>query len=121
MANKPNPMLAKIEAKYAAEYQMKLAIAESDFQAMIKMAIQQCSDAALMALDDVVEVTPDIAKQFHIAHTKYVNEISNMVVNEDDDPELVWSKATIDKRLKQIVGEENFADWDTRYGGKENG
>lgn len=116
MTNKPNPMLAKIEAKYAAEYAAKLAIAEEDFRAMLKMAIQQCSDAAIMAIDDVFpDVTPDTAKQFHKVHCEYVNKISHMVVHEDDDPEMAWTKETIDRRLKQIVGEENFQPWDERY------
>ena len=115
MGNKPNPMLAKIEAKYAAEYAAKLAIAEANFDRMLKMALQQCSDAALMAADDTFDVNAYSAEKFNKAHIEYMNKISNMAVNEDEDPELVWTKATVDRRLLQIVGEDNFVPWDERY------
>ena len=53
---KQNAMLAKIEAKYAAEYAVKLAEAHANFQHMLRMALQQSHDAALMAIDDVFDV-----------------------------------------------------------------
>lgn len=120
--NKQNAMLAKIEAKYAKEYAVKLAQAEADFLKMLDMALQQSADAALMAADDVFNVTEETAEQFHLAHIEYVNEMSHMaVVKDKDDKEMVWTKATIDKRLLQIVGEKNFVPWDERMGGKADG
>lgn len=117
---KQNAMLAKIEAKYAAEYAVKLAEAHANFQNMLRMALQQSHDAALMAIDDVFDVNAYSAEKFHLAHIDYVNKISSMTVEDDkDDPEMEWTKATVDRRLMQIVGEENFVPWDERYGGKD--
>ena len=117
---KQNAMLAKIEANYAAEYAVKLAEAHANFQHMLRMALQQSHDAALMAIDDVFDVNAYSAEKFHLAHIDYVNKISSMTVEDDkDDPEMEWTKATVDRRLLQIVGAENFAPWDERYGGKD--
>ena len=119
MAGKQNAMLAKIEAKYAAEYAAKLAIAHEHFQHMLKMGMQQASDAALMAIDDVFDVNAYSAEKFYLAHVKYVNGISNLLIEDSKcDQDLVYSKADIDRRLLQIVGAENFAPWDERYGGE---
>lgn len=122
MANKPNAMLAKIEAKYAKEYEEKLAKAQANYLIQVKMAIQQCSDAAIFAADDTFDVNEYSARKFHTAHIDYMNKISHMAVVEDkDDPDMWWTKDTIDKRMLQIVGKENFAPWDERYfGGMEN-
>lgn len=82
--------------------------------------MQQSHDAALMAIDDVFDVNEYSAEKFHIAHIQYVNKISSMVVDEDkDDPEILWTKATVDRRLLQIVGEKNFVPWDERMDGKQ--
>lgn len=120
MASKQNAMLAKIEAKYAAEYAAKLAIAHENFQHMLKMGMQQASDAALMAIDDVFDVNEYSAEKFYLAHVKYVNGISGLLIEDGkSDPDLVYSRTDIDRRLLQIVGADNFAPWDERYGGKD--
>lgn len=113
--SKTNPMLAKIEAKYQAEYEVKLAIAKANYLKQLDMALQQCADAALMAADDVFDVNAYSAEKFHKAHIEYMNKIAHMVVVEDEDPEMEWTKATVDRRLLQIVGEDNFVPWDKRY------
>ena len=118
---KKNPMLAKIEAKYAAEYAKKLARAEANYYTMLQMSLQHSSDAALMAIDDVFDVNETSAMKFHKAHREYVDKIAHMIVVEDkDDPESVWSRDQVDRRLKQIAGDA-FEDWDTRYGRAING
>lgn len=123
---KPNAMLAKIEAKYKAEYEKKLAEVIDEFNAELEqakknymiqldMVLQVSDDAALMAIDDVFDVNAYSAEKFHKAHIEYVNKISHMIVVEDaDDKEIVWAKATIDKRLLQIVGKDNFVPWEER-------
>lgn len=117
---KQNPMLAKIEAKYAAEYEKKLAIARAGYLKQLDIAMQQCSDAALMAIDDVFDVNEYSAEKFHKAYTDNINKIMHMVVVEDaEDPEMIWTKATVDKRLLQIVGKTNFVPWDERYNAEE--
>ena len=113
---KSNPMLAKIEAKYAAEYAAALAIAKENYLKMLDMALQQSADAALMSADDTFDVNAYSAEKFHVGHIKYMSKISHMAVVEDkDDVNMEWTIATVDKRLLQIVGEENFVPWDERH------
>ena len=133
MGNPKLAMKAELEAKYRRKYEEKLKEAEKEFarllaeahanyQKMLRMGMQQSHDAALMAIDDVFDVNEYSAEKFHIAHTRYVNKIASMVVDDDkDDPEIVWTKATVDRRLLQIVGEKNFVPWDERMGGEEDG
>ena len=130
MANPKVAMKAELEAKYKAKYDEKLKQAKAEFEEllrqakanylkMIDMALQQSADAALMAADDTFDVNAYSAEKFHTAHMKYMNKISHMVVVEDkDDVDMEWTKATVDKRLLQIVGSELFTPWDERYGGK---
>lgn len=126
-------MKAELEEKYRLKYEAKLMVAKAEFeekllqahaefQKMLRMGLQQSHDAALMAADDVFDVNAYSAEKFHLAHIEYVNKISHMAVVEDkDDLQMEWTKATVDRRLLQIVGEEHFSSWDERYGGKENG
>lgn len=130
MGNPKLAMKAELEEKYRRKYEEKLKEAEKEFarllaeahanyQTMIRMGMQQSHDAALMAIDDVFDVNEYSAEKFHIAHIGYVNQISRMVIDDDkDDPEIVWTKATVDRRLLQIVGEKNFVPWDERMDGK---
>ncbi len=116
MGNKINPMLAKIEEKYRMEYELKAAALRAAYLKQLDMALQQSADAALMAADDVFDVNAYSAEKFHAAHIQYVNKISHMAVVEDkEDPDMEWTKATVDRRLLQIVGEKNFVPWDERY------
>ena len=118
MSNKPNPMLAKIEAKYAAEYEVKLALAEANFDRMVRMAMQTSADAALMAADDTFDVNAYSAEKFHLAHIDYVNRIAKLTLEDaEDDPDIVFTKEDIDRRLLQIVGKDNFVPWDERHTG----
>ena len=79
-------------------------------------------DAAIMAIDDVFDVNEYTAKKFHERHIYYVNQMAHMAVVEDrDDPNMEWTKDTIDKRLLQIVGKDNFAPWEERMGGCDHG
>lgn len=131
MANPKVAMKAELEAKYRRKYEEKLkekeeefarllAEAHANYQKMLRMGMQQSHDAAIMAIDDVFDVNEYSAEKFHIAHIGYVNKIASMVVDDDkDDPEIVWTKATVDRRLLQIVGEKNFVPWDERMGGEE--
>ena len=123
-------MKAELEEKYRrkyeeklkqmeAEYVAKLEVAHADFQRMLKMGMQQSHDAAIMAIDDVFDVNEYSAKQFHDRHVYYVNKMAHMAVVEDkDDPQMEWTKDTIDRRLLQIVGKDNFVPWDVRMGGE---
>ena len=116
---KQNQMLAKIEEKYRREYEIKLALAHANHLKQLDMALQQSCDAAMMAIDDVFDVNEYSAEKFYVAHVGYVNKMAHLLLEDyEDDKEMIHTKVDIDRRLKQIVGEKNFADWDTRYGGK---
>lgn len=131
MANPKVTMKAELEAKFKRKYEEKLkekdeefkrllAEAHAHFQHLLKMGMQQASDAALMAIDDVFDVNAYSAERFYLAHVKYVNGISGLLIEDGkSDPELVYSRTDIDRRLLQIVGAENFAPWEERYGGKD--
>jgi hypothetical protein len=70
----------------------------------------------MMAIDDVFDVNEYSAEKFFTKHTEYMNEISKLSVEDgNDDPEMVWTKETVDKRIRAIVGEKNFVPWDERY------
>lgn len=131
----PNPkvaMKAELEAKFKRKYEEKLKEAKEDFARQLaeahanyifqlKMVLQQASDAALMAIDDVFDVNAYSAEKFHTAHVNYVNDISSLFIEDSEsDPECVFSKTDIDRRLMQIVGSDNFTPWDERYGGAED-
>lgn len=118
---KPNPMLAKIEAKYATEYAILLEQARARYLRQLDIALQQSSDAAMMAIDDVFDVNPYSAEKFHVAHVKYVNEMASLLLEDyEDDKEMIHTKTDIDRRLKQIVGEDNFVPFEERYRSKHD-
>jgi len=39
-----------------------------------------------------------------------------LLTDEKDDPDIVYSTAKIDQRLRQIVGDGVFNPWEVRYG-----
>lgn len=133
MGNPKVAMKAELEEKYRRKYEEKLKEAKKEFarllaeahenyQTMLRMGMQQSHDAALMAIDDVFDVNEYSAEKFHIAHINYVNQISRMAVDDDkDDPDIEWTKDTVDRRLLQIVGKKNFVPWDERMGGAADG
>ena len=126
-------MKAEIEAKLLAKYEQKAKELEAEFMRQLEieradnrrklmMGMQLADDAALMAADDVFDVNEYSAERFHERHIFYVNKMSHMAVVEDrDDPNMEWTKDTIDRRLRQIVGEKNFVPWDERMGGDAGG
>ena len=127
-----NPKLklkAELEEKYRRKYEEKAKELEEefkrqlqemnqDFRRKLKIGLQIGDDAAIMAIDDVFDVNEYSAKKFHDQHIYYTNKMAHMAVVEDrEDPTMEWTKATIDKRLVQIVGKDNFMPWDDRMEG----
>ena len=95
----------KAELKYAALY-----------HAQIGMTLQLAQDAAMIAANEVLQMGPGRAKEFAMAFTAAVNDIGVMMFEDQmDDPEFVYTKARVDRRLKEICG-ENFVPWEERYG-----
>ena len=127
MGNPKVAMRAEIEAKLAAKYEKKLremerlfeerlAMERLNFLKKLRMAMQQSCDGAVMAAEDVFSCTEEQAVEFIAAHMENVNKMSHMAVVEDkDDPDMWWTKDTIDRRIRRIVGEKNFQPWDQRY------
>jgi hypothetical protein len=119
---KQNTMLAKIEEKYRRDYELKLAQAHANYMVQLKICLQQSADAAMMAADDVFDVNAYSAEKFHVAMIDYVNSMAQLFIEDgESDPEMIYTKTDIDRRLMQIVGADNFVPWDERYGGKLNG
>lgn len=126
----PNPkvaMKAELEAKYKAKYDEKLKQAKAEFEELLArnnrnhliqldMALQQSSDGAMMAIDDVFDVNEYSAEKFHVAHVGYVNQMARLMLDDyKDDRTMEYTKTDIDRRLQQIVGEKNFQPWLDRY------
>jgi len=110
---KPNPLLAQFEAKLEAQYKKKLHIMQ-----------QLGLDAATISANEILQCGTGRAPAFRNRYVEVVNEIARMIVEDSEgDPDILWTKAKLDERIKAIVGEENFVPWDERYRmtyGKEN-
>ncbi len=119
-------MKAELEEKYRrkyeekakeleAEFNRRLEIERADNRRKLLLGMQLADDASLMAADDTFDVNEYSAAKFHERYVYYVNKMSHMAVVEDkDDPDMEWTKATIDRRLLQIVGPDNFVPWNER-------
>lgn len=80
--------------------------------------LQQCMDASFMAAADVFHMGPGRCVEFGNTALKYLQEIAELVNGDfEDDKDLVYAQEKIDRRLKQICG-ENFEPWEVRYGKK---
>ncbi len=105
MAKKQNPILEAHEAKLAARYKRKLNV-----------TMQMCFDVAVITANDVFKMGAGRAKVFEQKYTENYAKICAMLIEDECDPDLEYSRAKIDERLKAIVGDENFVPWDERYG-----
>jgi hypothetical protein len=102
---KGNAFLAKRDAAIYAEYQRQLDI-----------ALQMGMDAAMMAANKVLKLGKGRADEFKNEYIAAVNEISGFIFRDSkDDPDVVYAREQIDRRLRVIVGEENFEPYDVRY------
>ena len=103
---RPNPMIAKIEAKYDALFHRKM-----------DMLMQMGQDAAMIAAHDALQMGPGRAREFCLAYIAAMNQMAKMVVDDQkDDREFVYAKAKVDEQILLIVGPENFQPWEERYG-----
>ena len=89
----------------------------TQLQLYARTRMQMAEDAAFMAANEVLNLGAGRAKAFGEAFVKYVNELAELFVSDGaDDAELVYAKATLDKRIREIVGDDNFVPFDERYG-----
>lgn len=97
------------------DFARQVAEIHLDYQKMSKIGRQMSEDAAIFAIDDVFDVNEYSANRFRGQHRYYLGEIARMAVEEDkDDPDMEWTKDTVDRKLLQIVGKKNFVPWDER-------
>ena len=96
MAVKTNPILAAFEAKKEAEYKLRL-----QKNSEIKLI------AALISANNCLHVGPGRASGFLEELVDVNMQIAIEIVNEDD-PELLYTKHNLAKRLKQILGKEGW-------------
>ena len=98
-------LVTKADLKYATLYQAKM-----------RMTLQLAQDAAMIAANEVLQMGSGRAKEFALAFTEAINDIGVMMFeDQQDDKEFVYTKARVDRRLKEICG-ENFEPWEVRYG-----
>ena len=105
MAKKPNAMLARRDAVIYAQYKKRL-----------DMTTQMCLDAAMIAANSVLQMGKGRAVEFGKVYMAAVNEIATLTINDaKDDPDFIYAREVLDRKLKRIVGEENFDPWEVRY------
>lgn len=105
MAKKPNPMLAKIEARH-----------EADMAWMKMFTVQQCVDMMMIAANEEYGLGPErlnrLEKTFYLVFKEY----AEMTIEDaKDDKAIEYTKSKIDRKLEQICG-EYFKPWEVRYG-----
>ncbi len=105
-----NGMLAKMEEKYRTNY-------ENLFHQRIGMVLQIGQDAGCMAANDTLKMGQGRALDYCVSYREHVNEIVKLIFEDQkDDKEFEYAKTKIDERLMKIVGKENFAPYEERYG-----
>lgn len=102
---KTNAYLAKRDAEQEIKYLMKLHIMQ-----------QMGLDAAMIAAHEVFQLGKGRALQFGTKYIEAINDIATLIVEDKKvDKEIVYARADLDRKIKRIVGEENFAPWEERY------
>ena len=101
---KPNAMLAKLQAQYEAQSARK-----------VNVAMQMAKDAADMAANEVFGMAEGRSPKWTEVYSRILNDMMRMIASDnEDDQEIVYSRAKIDERLKQIHG-KHFQPWEVRY------
>lgn len=106
MAKKPNnAWLAQQQAKKDAEIRWHRAF-----------AMQWAWDAAIIAAHTVFHRKGEKMVEFAKELERQTYEIAQMTLDDSvHDKEIWYAKGKVDAKLKEILGEENFAPWDERY------
>ena len=109
---KSNPMLRKLEAQMEAKYAIL-------FHTKMDILLQIGEDAVIIAAHDALGMGKGRAVNFTATYRETINAIARLTMDDGEfDKELTYTKAKLDERLRAIVGDEAFADWDTRYKNK---
>lgn len=107
---KKNNMLTRHEAAIAAKL-------KAEYDAQLDIALQMGLDAATIAANEVLGMGKGRAKEFLAKYIEIYNLFARMITEDSkDDPNIDYSTAKIDQRIKSIVGDEAFQPWEVRYG-----
>lgn len=103
-------MLARHEAAITARL-------KAEYDAQLSIALQMGMDAATIAANEILGMEQDKAAGFLTAYIETYNTICKMITEDSkDDPDIIYSTAKVDERIRQIVGEQVFRPWEERYG-----
>lgn len=104
---KPSAYMQKIQAAQAAEISYQR-----------KFTVQWCEDAAILAANEVFQRRGEKLAEFRDAFRQIVTEIANMTIDDArGDKSLEYTKDRLDGRLRAVLPEKDFEDWNMRYGG----
>lgn len=94
--------------------QQEIVRLRANMDVMKAFTVQQCLDIAQIALGDEFGFGPERQKRFKAAYESVFVEYAQMCVSDaGDDEEIVYTKAVMDRRLKQTCGE--IVAFDDRY------
>lgn len=77
--------------------------------------LQAGADAFLLAAADVFQLGKGRAAAAIQAYKERLEELMDRLIEDGDSNELTYYWETLDRRLRQIVGDENFVPHDQRY------
>jgi hypothetical protein len=72
-------------------------------------------DVAAIVANELLSLGAGRYPEFEVLYIKTMNEMAALLaVDGEDDADLEWSRETIDRRLRPIMGKK-FRPWDERY------
>lgn len=74
---------------------------------------QLCFDAAIIALHEEFGFGKERCKKFKRALEDHLNAMASLII-QDADPEALYSREVIDRKLREILGDEAIP-WEERY------
>ena len=105
MARKVNAFLARQQARH-----------DMDMRYQREFTIQQCCDMMLIALNDAFGFGADRLAKMEQVYYEVFSEYAKMAIADgQDDPDIEYTRAKVDAKLAQIMG-EHFRPWEDRYG-----
>ena len=106
---KPNTYVQLLNAK------KEIAQLRHDIEFMKGFTLRQSLDMALVALNEAFNFGPERCQRFEQCFWDTFIEYARMCVSDGaDDPEIVYTKEKLDKRVRLAAGED-YPDFDTRY------
>lgn len=106
---KPNTYVQLMNAK------KEIAILLQRLEYMKGFSIRQALDMALIALNEEFNFGPERNQRFEAAFWDAFMDYARMCVADgEDDPDIVYTKEKLDKRLRLAAGED-YPAFDERY------